>query len=205
MPRAKKQTALRAALGLLACALTVLLYQRTLDAPFVFDDRANVLLNPSLADAWNLRAALFYNVARSVVNLSYAIDRAFWGFSSLGFHITNGVLHVLVVGLFYGWCTRALADGIRRESDPPSGPRGSPARDGPEWPAFYAATAFAAHPLTSATVLYISARSELLCAAGFLTTLIFARRAVINSSRTSGGLAAGCGVAAFVCSPAAAA
>ena len=56
----------------------------------------------------NLRAALFYNVARSVVNLSYAIDRAFWGFSSLGFHITNGVLHVLVVGLFYAWRKQVL-------------------------------------------------------------------------------------------------
>src|SRR5947209_4331701 len=123
MATARKQTALRAALGLLACALTVLLYQRTVDAPFVFDDRANVLLNPSLADAWNLRAALFYNVARSVVNLSYAVDRAFWGFSSLGFHTTNGILHVFVVALFYGWCTRALTDGVRGESDPPSGPR----------------------------------------------------------------------------------
>src|SRR6266568_179000 len=190
---------LRAAMGVLACALPVLLYQRTLDNPFVFDDRTTVLLNPSLIDAWNLRAALLHNLARPVVNLSYAIDRGFWGFSPFGFHITNGILHLIVVGLLYGWCTRALADGVTRS------PRTATAGQGPEWAAFFAATAFALHPLMSSTVLYVSARSELLCAAGFLTTLIFARRAILNASRTSGVLAAGCGLLALLSGPGAAA
>jgi protein O-mannosyl-transferase len=185
-----KTPPLRAALGVLACTLTALLYQRTLDHPFVFDDRAAVLLNPSLIDAWSLRAALLLNPARSVVNLSFALDRAFWGFSSFGYHITNGILHVVVVGLFFGCCTRALADADTSES---------------EWPAFFAATVFGVHPLMSSTVLYVSARSDLLCAAGFLLSLMFARRAIVMSSPPAGLFAAFCGLFALASGPTAAA
>ena len=48
-----------------------------------------------------------------LTTLSYAIDRALWGFSSFGFHLTNVILHIVVVALFYGTCTRALADADR--------------------------------------------------------------------------------------------
>ena len=192
-----KHRPLRAALGVLACVLTALLYQRTLDHPFVFDDRAAVLLNPSLIDAWSFRAALLLNPARSAVNLSFALDRAFWGFSSFGYHITNGILHVAVVGLFFACCTRALAD---------AGPRDQGTRDqGTDWPAFFAATVFGVHPLMSSTVLYVSARSDLLCAVGFLLALLFARRAIVSSSAAAGLLAALCGLVALASGPAAAA
>ena len=48
----------RAALGLLACALTGLAYQRAFELPFVFDDRITVLLNPALVQPWDWRALL---------------------------------------------------------------------------------------------------------------------------------------------------
>ena len=133
----------------------------SLDNPFVFDDRETVLLNPSLITAWDWRAALLHNLARPVVNLSYAIDRAAWGFSSFGFHVTNVILHIVAVGLFYGWCTRALADGVRPGSDRGQtrvGPGSDPGLT-PEWPAFFAAAVFALHPVMSAAVGYVSARS----------------------------------------------
>ena len=57
--------------------------------PFVFDDRTTVLLNPSLVEPWDVRALFFQDPPRAVVNLSYTVDRAFWGFSSTGFHLTN--------------------------------------------------------------------------------------------------------------------
>src|SRR5436190_5423002 len=107
----------RPALGILACAVTALVYQRALDLPFVFDDVTTVLLNPSLVDLRDVRAILFHDPPRAVVNVSYALDRVSWGFSSFGFHLTNIILHITVVGLFYGWCTRALADGARAGSD----------------------------------------------------------------------------------------
>jgi hypothetical protein len=196
------QRDLRVALGVLACALTTLTYLWALDHPFVFDDGATVLLNPALVDAWNVRAVLLHDPPRAIVNLSYAVDRGFWGFSSFGFHITNFVLHVIVVGLFYGFCTRALADA----SQPPS-PRGRnhavETRD-VEWPAFFAAATFGLHPLMGAAAEYVSARSELLCAIGVLAALIWARRAIRASSVASGVLATVSGAFAIGSSVAAA-
>jgi hypothetical protein len=195
----KRDISERAALGILACALTALAYQSALDLPFVFDDRTTVLLNPELVRAWDLPA--------DVATLSYAIDRALWGFSSFGFHLTNVVLHVAVVALFYGICTRALADaaggqtGVRPGPDPRLTPNQAP---GLEWMAFFAAAAFGLHPLMSATALYVSARSEMLCAAAFMIALMFARRAVLTSRTGPGLLAAGFGAVAFASSPAAA-
>jgi hypothetical protein len=183
----------RAALGILACALVALVDQAALELPFVFDDRTTVLLNPALVDRWDGRA-LFHDVPRAVVNLSYAVDRAFWGFSSFGYHVTNFVLHVIVVGLFYGWCSRALADGTTggRPTETADG-----SAQGVEWPAFFAAATFALHPLTGAAAAYVSARAELLCAIGILGALTLARRAIIESSTVSGVLAAAFGAFAL--------
>ena len=107
----------RAALGILACALTALVYQTAFDLPFVFEDRTTVLLNPSLVQPWDFAAIVGRDLPSVAVMLTYAFDRAFWGFSSFGFHLSNFVLHVIVVGLFYGTCTRALTDGARPGSD----------------------------------------------------------------------------------------
>jgi len=183
------ERAQRTALGVLACALTALVYQRAFDLPLVFDDRTTVLLNPSLVVPWDFRAALFHDPARAVVNLSFAVDRGFWGFSAFGYRLSNIVLHIVVVALFYGTCTRALADGRAHQAP------------GLEWPAFFAAAAFGLHPLMSATALYVSARSEIVGAAAFMIALMFARRALLASRTRDGLLAAGFGVVAFASSP----
>ena len=92
----------------------------------------------SLADPWNLRALVLRNIARPVVNISYAADAWFWGLSALGFHVTSSVLHIIVVGLFYGFCTRALSDARLRRSAA-SAKRARAAAEEAEWPAFFAA------------------------------------------------------------------
>jgi len=129
---------LRAALGLAAGALTALVYRVSLDNPLIFDDRTSILRNPSLVATWNLLGALSYDLAHPFVNLSYAIDHAIAGHSSFGYHVTNGILHLAVVGLLYGWCTRAFAD-VNRPSD---------------WAAFFAAAIFGVHPLMGSAVTY---------------------------------------------------
>jgi protein O-mannosyl-transferase len=176
----------RAALGILVCALTALVYQTAFDLPFVFEDRTTVLLNPSLVQPWDFAAILERDVA---VKVTYAFDRSLWGFSSFGFHLSNFVLHIIVVGLFYGCCTRALVDGGRH--------RRSGASAGVEWAAFFAAAVFALHPVVSSTVLYVSARSEIVGAAAFLISLMFGRRAILKGSTSSGVLAAAAGLLAF--------
>lgn len=191
----------RAALGLLACAVTALVYQGALDLPFVFDDLTTVLLNPSLVDTRDVRALLLHDPPRALVNVSYAVDHVSWGFSSFGYHLTNFILHITVVGFFYGWCTRALADGARLRL------QGATARQvaSVEWPAFFAAATFAVHPLMGAAAAYVSARSELLCALGVLAALTFSRRAIMASSVSAGLTAAAFGALAAMSSGAAAA
>ena len=176
-----------------------------MDNPFVFDDRYTILLNPSLIDPWNVRDILFHNVARPVVNASYAFDRCLWGFSSFGFHLTNFILHVVAIGLFYGWCTRALSDGARQGSDlaPASIRLRMPV--GREWAAFFAAAVFGLHPAMTQAVEYVSARSELLAACGILVSLMFARRAIVASSRSAAAIAALAGALAIGSSGSAAA
>src|SRR3954447_7500610 len=143
---------LRLILGCVPPALAVLVYLNGLSNPFVYDDQTTVLFNPSLENLSNVRFILLYNLFRPVVNVSYAIDRAAWGFSSFGFHVTNVALHAAVVALFYGLCTRLLSD-VSRDDEPR-----------PEWPAFFASALYAVHPLMTEGAGYVSGRSEVLCA-----------------------------------------
>jgi hypothetical protein len=199
----------RAALGILACALTALVYQTAFDLPFVFEDRTTILLNPSLVQPWDFAAIFGRDLPSVAVMLTYTVDRAFWGFSSFGFHLSNFVLHVIVVGLFYGTCTRALTDAVRLRASGASA-RQHPGSDrsvtpGVDWAAFFAAAIFALHPVVSATALYVSARTEIVGAAAFLIALMFGRRAILTGRKVSGLLAAAAGTLAFGASPAAAA
>jgi protein O-mannosyl-transferase len=178
---------LRAALGLAAGALTALVYRASLDNPLIFDDRTSILRNPSLVATWNLLGALSHDLAHPFVNLSYAIDHAIAGHSSFGYHATNGILHLAVVGLLYGWCTRAFAD-VDRPSD---------------WAAFFAAAIFGVHPLMGSAVTYASARPELLGAFGFIASITFARRAIVKTSRAAAVLAIAFGAIAVASSRAA--
>jgi hypothetical protein len=91
----------RAALGIVACVLTAAVYHRAFELPFVFDDRVTILLNPVLVEpwdwsalvrAWETPASNSSGIGYAAANLFYAWDRALWGFSSFGFHVTNLVL-----------------------------------------------------------------------------------------------------------------
>src|SRR5439155_1665222 len=108
---------------------------------------------------------------RPVVNVSYAIDRAIWGVAPFGFHLTNVALHALVVVLFYAFCRRAI-----RDERPADGQRA-------RWPAFAAASHYGVHPMMTEAAGYVSGRSEVLCAAGFLAALLAARRAIVSGRR----------------------
>jgi protein O-mannosyl-transferase len=166
-PTTGSPRASRVILGVAAVALAIAAYLNALDNPFVYDDTDTVLLNRSLVDLSNIRFILLYSPFRPVVNVSYAIDRAMWGYTSFGFHVTNIALHAVVVGLLFGWCTRAFADAYRVDE-----------KGRPEWPAFFAASTFAVHPMLTEGAGYISGRSEVLCALGFVGCLILARRAI---------------------------
>ena len=106
----------------MAC-LAFAVYANALDNPFVYDDHDTVISNRSLIDPSNVRFVLVYSPFRPVVNASYAIDRAIWGYRPFGFHLTSVLLHALVSVLLYVLLLRALADSRER--------RGAVGRDDP--------------------------------------------------------------------------
>ena len=177
------------ALGVVAAALALAVYWNGLHNPFVYDDHDTVLSNPSLVDLSNVRFIFLYSLFRPVVNVSYAIDRAVWGFRPFGFHVTNVALHGGVIVLFYAFCTRALVDA--------QGQTGVQPGPDPTWAAFFAAALYAVHPLMTEAAGYVSGRSEELCAIGFLGSLICARRAVLRCSRLAAAGALAFGVLAI--------
>jgi tetratricopeptide (TPR) repeat protein len=143
-------------------------YLNALDNPFIYDDFFTVTGNPSIARSADPRWTLVYMPFRPVINVSYAIDRALWGYRPFGFHVTSVLLHAGVSLLLFAFLRRLLAGERRaagRELD-------SPGAD--TWAAFAGAALFAVHPIQSETAGYISSRSEILCALFILGSLLFA-------------------------------
>ena len=101
-----------------------------------------------------------------------------------GYHLTNVVLHVIVVVLLYSVDTTGNED---------SG-AGVPSRG----PAFIAAAGFAVHPLQTESVGYVSGRSEVMCAVFFLSALLLSRRAIVAQSESSAALGIACGILALL-------
>jgi hypothetical protein len=153
-----------------ACALMVLagaLYVKTIDYPFVFDDRAAVVENDSIRAPVRLRRLMGHNPTRPLVNLSYALDHARSGLRPRAYHVTNIVLHALNVGLLFMLVRRAALDAARGGGTPLV-------------TATLAAALFAVHPVMTEAVTYISSRSELLSATFLLLGLLAARRALLT-------------------------
>jgi hypothetical protein len=144
-----------------ACAAIVLLsglvYLNALHNPFVYDDYHTVVGNSSIANPLNWRAILLHDVARPVVNTSYALDRALWGAGPFGFHLTNVALHMVNVALLFAFAFELAGTNALLVA-------GS------------AAVLFGVHPMMSEAVGYISGRSEVLCATWFLVAVWCGRR-----------------------------
>ena len=165
------------------CALAVflagLVYLNVFGNPFVYDDFHLIVENRTLLDPLNVKALIWKDLTRPVANISFAIDRAIWGSSPFGFHLTNVLLHMLNVAMLFvlayrlaGDRARAAGPLIRRRLDPVT-------------IATAAAALFAVHPMMTQAVGYISGRSEVLCTAWFLGALLAVRRWMI----TGGGAA----------------
>ncbi|MCA1560400.1 MAG: hypothetical protein LC804_09085, partial [Acidobacteria bacterium] len=170
--------------GLLAAALAGVVYLNALNNPFVYDDHNTVVANPSLTDIRNVRFVLVHAAFRPLVNVSYAADRAVWGYRPFGFHLTNVLLHMAVTVLLFVFLRFAIFDAARKiaarapvtRPPPPSTSRAE------LYAAFTGAALFAVHPLMTEAVAYVSGRSELLCATWFLLTMLLARHAILNGN-----------------------
>jgi tetratricopeptide (TPR) repeat protein len=162
-----------------AAALAVVVYLNALNNPFVYDDRDTVVANPSLVDPSNIRFVLTHSPFRPVVNASYAIDRAVWGVRPFGFHLTNVLMHAVVVVLFYALLRCAVLDARTRREHQARPPQ--PLSRPEVWAVFTGAALFGVHPLMTEAVGYVSGRSELLCGMFFLAAVLCGRAAMLRS------------------------
>ena len=156
-------------LAAVAAAMALVAHASVTQNEFVWDDEVEVVHNRSIQDLSRVRAVLQGN--RPVVNLSYAIDYRMWrGVDEHGFHLTNLRLHVVVVLLLFAF-VRIVVRDMRFKG-------WEPGRAAENVTAFTAAALLAVHPMTTETVGYVSSRSELLCGAFALASLLCFRQAM---------------------------
>ncbi|RME20322.1 MAG: tetratricopeptide repeat protein [Deltaproteobacteria bacterium] len=139
-------------LGFLAlAALLVLLYLPTLDSPFVYDDKIEVVGNGTIRDLQQWRAIATYNLSRPLLVFSYALDFARHGLDPRGYHWTNIAIGVGALGAGF-----LLAEAVLRLSGV----------DRPLARGLAVAGLWAVHPMATEGFTYITGRSESLCALG---------------------------------------
>jgi Tfp pilus assembly protein PilF len=142
-------------------ALVYVVYAPSLDGPFVFDDPNSVTQSELIRRLTPL--IRFVNLStRPLTDYSYAVNYAIGEYSPRPYHATNILLHAINVLLLYFLVWQTL--GV-----PALAARYGAART---WIALVAAAGFAAHPLATETVAYVSSRSEALVATFFLVSLL---------------------------------
>lgn len=148
----------RARLPLLL-GVVLLAWLQAVQACFYSDDQMLILSNPIVLQGQVLAAfvhhlwsgtgvegALYH---RPFVLVSFILDHAWFGLRPAGWHLDSLLWHLAAVGLVYALARPHVAQG----------------------PALLAAGIFGLHPAQSEAVVWISARNDLMCAAGIYACL----------------------------------
>jgi protein O-mannosyl-transferase len=137
-------------LRVLILVLVALLYLRVMQAPFVYDDKIEVVGNPTIRVLTNWQAVATYNFSRPLLIATYALNWWWSGLESWSYHLVSLAIHLLN-------CMLALS--LSRRLLPPAA-------------AMLATLAWAVHPMLIESVTYITGRSDALCATFWLVALI---------------------------------
>jgi protein O-mannosyl-transferase len=157
----------------------VVMYGRTLDAPFIWDDRHLILEAPPVAqDEPILRrfrepfwiedgsgdARAYY---RPLTVLSFALDHSLHGENAAGYHLTNSVLHTLNALLLMALLLRGRAD-VRV--------------------ALLLSAAWALHPRLTEAAGWVSGRTDVLATTFCFLALLVHRNRSLGRTFASAGL-----------------
>ena len=157
--------------ALLMLLLAMFVYSNTLDAPFVFDDVANIKRNPHVKMtefSWeSLRAAAFdsRDNDRPVAYVSFALNHWVFGSDVAGFHLVNIGIHFVSGVLVYLLALLTLRQ--LRELGHFDGSDASLA-----WTAIVAGCLFVAHPIQTQAVTYIVQRMASMATMFYLLALV---------------------------------
>jgi len=138
--------------------LIVIAYESTVDAPFVYDDKLEVIGNTTIRFIEEWKAILLYNPSRMLLQLSYALNFHRSGLEPQDYHLTNIIIHSCSAGACL-FLTERLASLAKISK-----------------PLLFASTitiVWTLHPMATESVTYITGRSESLCALFSLLTMGF--------------------------------
>ncbi|MEO5958306.1 MAG: tetratricopeptide repeat protein, partial [Opitutaceae bacterium] len=151
-----------AAFAIVAAALAA--YANSFRAPFIFDDIASIVDNPTIRRLWPPGDALsppkdfgFTVSGRPLLNLSFAINYAIGGLNVWSYHALNLLIHTLAGLTLFGLVRRTL---VRSQLSALSSQL-----------SFATALLWTLHPLQTESVTYTVQRAESLMGLFFLATL----------------------------------
>jgi len=153
------------AVGLLVTS-GMLIYANSFSAPFVFDGRDQIELNPALHALWPIWAPM-QDTMRPVGWWSFAVNYATCGANVWGYHATNLTIHLAAALTLFGIVRRTLS---RKPLAAHFGPAACDL-------ALAVALLWLVHPLQTQSVTYIYQRFESLMGLFFLLTLYSVIRA----------------------------
>jgi tetratricopeptide (TPR) repeat protein len=143
--------------------LGILTFFATLRSPFLYDDTHAIMENPHIRDLWDFQNTVgienIFN--RSVVLLTYAINREVGNLDVFGYHLVSILIHICV-GIVLYFLIRTLLAIETPDQQSRLGPL-----------PILAASTHLLHPLMVQPVAYLSNRSSLLVTLFFLLGFYF--------------------------------
>ncbi len=164
----------------LIAIVSFLCYSNTFNASFHLDDTLSITENEAIQAIDKKGAKFNFSYRRYLTFLSFSLNYYFNGLDVFGYHLVNLVVHTMTsMSLF--WFIRLLLsspEGIKNIRNK--------AVDGPPpdvcfWMVpLFAALLFAAHPIQTQTVTYISQRAASLATLFYILSMIFYVKAAIK-------------------------
>jgi len=152
-------------------------YSNSFHGPFVLDDRASIIDNPTIQQGWFTALQPPTNgetvMGRPLVNLSLAVNYRAGALSVVGYHTVNLAIHLLAGLVLFGLVRRTLElPALRQKFSATALPI-----------AFTAALWWTVHPLQTESVTYVIQRAESLMGLFYLLTLYCFVRGAQSSSK----------------------
>jgi protein O-mannosyl-transferase len=165
---------------LLIIAAALAAYHNSFSGPFVFDDIAAIVENPSIAHLWPITQVMAPPLSsagangRPIVNLSLAVNYALGGTNVTGYHIVNLLLHVAVALVLFSLLLRTLRL-----------PSLTGRFKGEAWHIALAITLlWTVHPLLTESVTSVIQRNELIVGLFYLATIYGVVRSFDSTRKT---------------------
>lgn len=161
--------------------VSVFVYGRIFDSPFVFDSIGHLVKDSVIRDFFrNFEWSLLF-VPRNLVNLTFALNYRTGGLDVFGYHLVNLAVHVL-----NGFVVFFLSAALLERLSPPYQGYGKEDTGTRRLVALFAALVFVAHPVQTQAVTYTIQRYTSMAALFYLSSLLFYFRARTPGPEVSG-------------------